>query len=169
MYTKMSVKSVSIIGILVAMEIVLARFSIHTWNLKIGFSFIPIVVAAIFYGPVTGGLVAAIGDIMSAFLFPVGAYFPGFTLTAFLTGIVFGIFLRKNRSVFTITLSVVVSQGVISQFFNTYWISFLYGSPYWSLFTIRIYQTVAMSLVQGVCILLISKRLMPVLKRYERN
>ncbi len=63
MQTKISVKSVSVVGFLVAMEIILARFSIHTWNLKIGFSFIPIVVAAIFYGPVAGGLVGAIGGI----------------------------------------------------------------------------------------------------------
>lgn len=165
MHTRMSVKSVSIIGILVAMEIILARFSIHTWNLKIGFSFIPIVVAAIFYGPVAAGLVGAIGDIISAFLFPVGAYFPGFTLTAFLTGVIFGWFLRKNVSVVNVVISVLIGQIVVSQFLNTYWISFLYGSPYWPLFTTRIYQTVAMSVVQIVCILLISKKLVPVLRR----
>ena len=55
MQTKINTKSVSIIGILVAMEIILARFSVHTWNLKIGFSFVPIAVAAIFYGPACGG------------------------------------------------------------------------------------------------------------------
>lgn len=165
MHTRMSVKSVSIIGILVAMEIILARFSIHTWNLKIGFSFIPIVVAAIFYGPVAAGLVGAIGDIIFAFLFPVGAYFPGFTLTAFLTGVIFGWFLRKNVSVVNVVISVLIGQIVVSQFLNTYWISFLYGSPYWPLFTTRIYQTVAMSVVQIVCILLISKKLVPVLRR----
>lgn len=54
MHTKMNVRSVSVIGILVAMEIILARFSIHTWNIKIGFSFVPIVVAAILYGPIAG-------------------------------------------------------------------------------------------------------------------
>ena len=77
MHTKMSVKSISIIGILVAMEIILVRFSIHTWNLKIGFSFIPVVVAAIFYGPVTAGLVGAIGDIMGSTPVSGWSIFPG--------------------------------------------------------------------------------------------
>ncbi len=141
MHTKMSVKSVSVVGLLVAMEIILARFSIHTWNIKIGFSFVPIVVAAIFYGPIAGGLVGAIGDVISAVLFPVGAYFPGFTLTAFLTGAVFGWFFRKKVSLGNVILSVLIAQVLISQVMNTYWISFLYGSPFWLLFLTRIYQT----------------------------
>ena len=168
MHTKMSAKSVSVIGVLVAMEMILARFfTIHTWNLKIGFSFVPVVVAAVFYGPVIAGLVAAIGDVYGAILFPVGAYFPGFTLTAFLTGAVFGLFLRKKLSTGNVILSVLTVQLIISQFLNTYWISFLYGSPYWPLFFTRIYQTAAMFVVQTVCIVLITRKLVPVLKRYE--
>lgn len=165
MHTKMSVKSISIIGILVAMEIILARFSIHTWNLKIGFSFIPVVVAAIFYGPVTAGLVGAIGDIMGYILFPVGAYFPGFTLTAFVTGMIFGFFLRKSQSVLNIVLAVLCVQIFVSQFMTTYWISFLYGSPYWALFATRIYQTAAMIAVEIISTLLIVKKVVPVLTR----
>lgn len=169
MHTKMSVKSVSIIGILVAMEIILARLSIHTWNIKIGFSFVPVVVAAIFYGPIAAGLVAAIGDVIGVVLFPVGAFFPGFTLTAFLTGIVFGLFFQKKVTVLHTIASVLIVQVLISQFLNTYWISFLYGSPYWPLFYTRIYQTAAMSVVQAVCILVIAKRVVPVLKQYEKE
>ena len=165
MHTKMSVKSISIIGILVAMEIILARFSIHTWNLKIGFSFVPVVVAAIFYGPVTVGLVGAIGDIMGYILFPVGAYFPGFTLTAFVTGMIFGFFLRKSQSVLNIVLAVLCVQIFVSQFMTTYWISFLYGSPYWALFATRIYQTAAMIAVEIISTLLIVKKVVPVLTR----
>ena len=165
MHTKMSVKSISIIGILVAMEIILARFSIHTWNLKIGFSFIPVVVAAIFYGPVTAVLVGAIGDIMGYILFPVGAYFPGFTLTAFVTGMIFGFFLRKSQSVLNVVLAVLCVQIFVSQFMITYWISFLYGSPYWALFATRIYQTAAMIAVEIISTLLIVKKVVPVLTR----
>lgn len=167
MHTKMSVRAVSVIGLLVAAEIILARFSIHTWNIKIGFSFVPIVVAAIFYGPAAGGLVAAIGDVISFILFPVGAYFPGFTLTAFLTGIVFGWFFRKKVTVWNAVLAVLVVQGLISQCFNTYMISVLYGSPFLPLFATRIYQTAAMAVVQTAGILLIDKKLLPILRKYE--
>ncbi len=164
--TKFNAKSISVIGVLVAMEIILARFfTIHTWNLKIGFSFVPIVMAAIFYGPLAAGFVAAIGDVISAVLFPVGAFFPGFTVTAFLTGIVFGVFLKKNTSVKNIICAVLIVQLAGSQFINTFWISFLYGSPFWPLFVTRIYQTVAMCVVQTGFTVLMAKKLVPVLRK----
>ncbi len=166
MSKKLTVKSVSIMGILVAAEIILARFTIHTWNFKIGFSFIPIVIAAILFGPIAGGMVAAIGDIISALLFPVGAFFPGFTLTAFLTGVLFGLFLKKKATFLNVLFSVLIVQGIISQFINTFFISFLYGSPYWPLFITRISQSAVLSVVQFVFIFLISNKLIPLLKKH---
>lgn len=167
MYTKVNARCVSVIGVLVALEIILSRFTIHTWNLKIGFSFVPVVVAAVFYGPVAAGLVGAIGDVLSAVLFPVGAFFPGFTFSAFLTGIVFGILLRKKQNLPNVLLSVAIVQLCISQGMNTFFISVLYGSPFRALFVTRMYQTLVMSVIQVVSIVLISKKLIPVLRKYE--
>lgn len=167
MHSKISVRSISMIGLLVAIEVVLSRFSIHTWNLKIGFNFIPIVVAAILYGPLTAGAIGAIGDIISFVLFPVGAYFPGFTFSAFLTGVLFGLLLKNSQSILQIVITVLLTQIFISLFLNTYWISFLYGSPYWPLFLTRIYQTIAMTVIQILTIIVLCRQLIPVLKTYQ--
>ncbi len=89
---------ITYIAVLTAMEVVLSRFlSINAWNLKIGFNFVPIVIAAMLMGPVAAGITAALGDFAGAMLFPIGAYFPGFTATAFLSGIVFGLFLYPSE------------------------------------------------------------------------
>ena len=143
---------------LVAMEIVLSRFlSISAWNTKIGFSFVPVVVAAMLYGPVAGGIVGALGDFIGAILFPIGAYFPGFTLTAFLMGVVFGFFLHREQTIPRILAAVAVNQCVLSLCLNTLWISILYGSPYGPLFLTRIVQTVILFAVQTVTIIAIAK------------
>lgn len=165
MNQKLTVKSYSIIGALVAMEIILSRFlSIHTWNLKIGFSFVPIVVTAMLFGGVYAGLVGAIGDIIGAILFPVGPYFPGFTITAFLNGVIFAFFLKKKPTFMNIVISVLLVQIVGSLGLNTFWISMLYGSPFWPLFATRIYQTIVMSVVQIVVTYVLSKKLIPVVR-----
>ena len=79
-------KELITLGLLTAVEVVLSRFcSISAWNIKIGFSFVPIAIGGILFGPLGGGLVGALGDFIGAVLFPIGPYFPGFTLTAFLT------------------------------------------------------------------------------------
>ena len=48
---KISISMLVTLGMLVAIEIVLSRFcSISAWNIKIGFSFVPVAVAAVLYG-----------------------------------------------------------------------------------------------------------------------
>lgn len=162
---RMNVRTVTLLGVLIAMEIVLSRFlSIHTWNTKIGFSFVPVVVAAMLFGAMEAGIVAAFADIIGAMMFPVGAYFPGFTLTAFLNGVVYAILLKKKASAGRIILAVLIVQIAGSLFLNTYWISVLYKSPYWPLFFTRIHQTFVMSLVQIAFILVLSRNVVPRLK-----
>lgn len=162
---RMNVRTVTLLSVLIAMEIVLSRFlSIHTWNTKIGFSFVPVVMAAMLFGAMEAGVVAAFGDIIGAMMFPVGAYFPGFTLTAFLNGVVYAILLKKKQSLGKIILAVLIVQITGSLLLNTYWISVLYGSPYWPLFFTRIYQTLVMSFVQVAVILVLSHNVIPRLK-----
>ena len=76
-------RTIVMLGLLTAIEIVLSRFcSISAWNIKIGLAFVPLVLAAILYGPLAGGAVGAVGDLSGALGFPIGASVPGFTLTA---------------------------------------------------------------------------------------
>lgn len=133
--------SVVIMGLLVATEIVLSRFaSVSAWNIKVGFAFIPVAVAAMMLGPVKGGLVGALGDFLGAILFPIGPYFPGFTFTSFLTGMVYGIFLYKRRNFMKALIAVVINQLILSLILNTLWISILYGSAFLPLLMTRILQ-----------------------------
>src|SRR5665647_1580567 len=80
------------IGLFIALEIILTRFlSINTPFIRIGFGFLPVAMLGIMYGPVWAGISYAIGDVLGMLIFPSGAFFPGFTLSAALTGIAFGI------------------------------------------------------------------------------
>ena len=136
-------------ALLIALEIVLSRFlSISAWNTKIGFAFLPVAVAALLLGPLEAGIVGALADFLGALLFPVGAYFPGFTLTAFLMGAVYGLCLHKKQGFWRILLAVALHQLVLSLGLNTLWISLLYGSPYGALLVSRLPQCALLSAVQ---------------------
>ena len=162
---KISTKKLTVMALLIALEIILSRFlSLSAWNTKIGFSFVPVVIAAILLGPVYAGIVGALADFVGAILFPIGAYFPGFTLTAFFMGLVYGLFLYKKQSLPRILGAVAVNQFVLSLVVNTYWISVLYGSPYGPLLVTRLVQTGILTVVQVIVIEVIVKAL-PRLKR----
>ena len=142
-------KTMVIVGLLVAVEVVLSRFcSISTWNLKISFSFLPAVLAAVLLGPVAAGTVGALGDFIGAVLFPIGPYFPGFTLTAFLTGLVFGWFLHKRQTLWRILGAVAFNLFVLSLLLQTVWISLLYDAPYMPLLLTRSVQCGIMAPIQ---------------------
>ena len=91
-----SVKKLVEISLLIALEVILTRFcSINTATLRIGFGFLPIAIIAMMYGPLSAGVAYALGDLLGMMIFPNGSYFPGFTLTAFLTGVIYGLVLFK--------------------------------------------------------------------------
>ena len=153
------------IACLVAIEIILSRFlSVSMWNMKIGFAFIPVVIAAILFGPIEAGITGAVADFLGAILFPIGAYFPGFTLTAFLVGITYGLFIHKSQTFKNIFTSILINQIFFSLLLNTLWISILYGTPYKSLLPVRTVQTIILIVVQTIIVKLIVKYI-PQLKR----
>ena len=155
---RISTKDLVIMAVLIAVEIVLSRFlSISAWNTKIGFAFVPVVIAAVLLGPVYAGIVGAVADLLGAVLFPIGAYFPGFTLTAFLTGLVYGLFLHKEQTIPRVIGAVAINQAILSLFLNTFWISVLYGSPFKPLLITRLPQTGILTVVQIVVIIVIAK------------
>lgn len=139
------------LALLVAIHILLSRFcSFNAWNLKIGFSFVPIFVAAYLYGPVSAATVGALGDFLGAVLFPIGPYFPGFTLTCALTGVIFGVLLHKKQNFARILAAAFLNQFVLGLLVNSLWISVLYQSPYLPLVATRWVQSAILTPVELV-------------------
>ncbi len=150
---KIDVKTMVSCAVLIAAAIVLSRFlSINTWNLKIGFTFIPVFLAGYLYGPVKGALVGGIADLLGAILVPIGAYFPGFTLTCALQGVTYGVFLRKKQTPSRILMAVGIVQLVLGLIVNTFWISIISGSPFKALLVTRLVQCLIMIPVEFVVI-----------------
>lgn len=155
---KFSTRTIVIIGAMTALSIVFSRFlSISAWNTKIGFSFAPIALAGMILGPVPGLITGALSDLIGALLFPSGAYFPGFTLTSALTGLVFGLFLYKDRTLLRVLWCVLINQLVMSLMLNTLWISVLYGTPFAALLATRSVQCLIVGPVQFVTIMAMGK------------
>ena len=151
-------RTIVCLGLLIAMHIVLSRFlSINAWNIKIGFSFVPIFIAAWLYGALGAILVGGLGDFLGAIMFPIGPYFPGFTLSCALSGLVFGLLLHQRRNPSRIVLAVCINQFGISLFLTTLWISILYGTPYMVLLGMRLVQAIILTIVEISTISLLSQ------------
>ena len=167
-----TLRKLIVCAMLAALAIILDRFVPITFteSLKVTLTFVPVVVAASFYGPVEGAVVWGIADLLGALMFPRGAYFPGFTVTSAIKGALFGIFLHTLREkmhvVPRVTIPTVINNFIIGLVIDTFWISILYDSnSYLGYFVSRIPQFIIIS-VMNVVIIMILEKILPSIKKY---
>ena len=85
-------------GLLSAIAIVLGFFKIPlTQIIEIRFMVLPVAAAGWLFGPVVGGLVGIVADVGGYLIKPTGPFFPGFTITSMLSGVIFGCVLYRRR------------------------------------------------------------------------
>lgn len=146
-----------VLAMLTAVEIVLSRFlSISLPTLKLSLSFLAVAFAAREYGPWGGAAVGAAGDFIGAILFPIGPYFPGFTLTAGLCGIVYGI-CHRYYSPFITLVAEFINNFILSAGLNTLWIMILYDDTLAALLPLRLFQATVTTAVGTVLLILMEK------------
>ena len=143
-----------VIAFLIALEVILTRFcSINTDILRIGFGFLPVAMVAMLYGPLWAGAAYAIGDLLGMMIFPTAGYFPGFTLTAFLTGCVYGVVLYgRPKTWLRILCAVLPVCLIINLCLDTLWLNITLGQGYLVLLPTRIFKCAVMIPIQTVLI-----------------
>ena len=171
-------KKVILAGLLLATLLVLSRFlSIKTPLLVISFSFVPIMLSAIWLGPKYSTLIAALGDFIGAILFPFGTYFPGFTVSSALVGLIYGLFLyrkpnqeiREGKFVLKLVTSSILNLGFINILLTSLWLHLLYGQAYLVIIGTRIVTQVIMLPIQVIVIYTLDRLTRPIMKKYFIN
>lgn len=162
--TKNYVTKLTCIALLIALDVILTRFlSVNTQFLRISLGMIPVALAGAVFGIVWGGLCGAVGDVLGMLIFPSGAYFPGFTLTAALTGMIYGIFLyRKNPDHHirnTVIASIIVCIGC-NLILDTLWLDILYGSGFLAILPARIIKCIINIPVYSVLVLILKDKVL---------
>ena len=127
-----SPRTLAISAMLAAVSVVLARFIIPMPNATTRFSLeaTPIILAGLLYGPLPGALVGLVADAVGC-LFSGYGYNPVFSVPPVMIGLCAGAmrFLIKNRlSYFRVLLTFLPAVIVGSILWQSWWLSFFYGS-----------------------------------------
>lgn len=158
-------KKIILSALLLASTIILGRIlSIRTPIITIGFSFVPIMLAGILLGWKYSTFIATLSDIIGALLFPTGTYFFGFTITAFLTGLTYGLLLyNKNgfelnkKFLIKLIISTIIVTGLLNGVLNTIWIIIITKGASKVIVPIRIVKQLVMAPIKIITILGITK------------
>ena len=121
-------------GLVCAMAIVLESLPIYLLgpSLKIYFSFLAVSLGCMCYGPVVGMMAGAIIDTVGFLLAGYGEpYFPGYLITAMLSGLIYGVMLYRQKPTLP---RIIVTRLIINYGSNvllgSVWKAMLYGKGY---------------------------------------
>lgn len=134
-------------GMMCALAIVLnmvASINVGPY-IRIGFSGLPNQAVAYLFGPAVGGIFGAALDVIKYMLKPDGAFFPGFTVSAALGGIIYGAFLYKRKlSLARVFAAQLLVKVVVNVLLNTLWLNMLYGKAFMAILPGRIISNAVM-------------------------
>lgn len=145
---KFSTQKLVLLALLVALNVVLGRFSLQLApevRLSV-FGFLPIALGGMLMGPGCGALVGAAGDIINYLLFThaYGAYFPGYTLTTALSGAWYGWVLHKHDITWPRALLAIAPVILLGEMgLNSLWVYMLYSKTFWAKLPMRLITNVA--------------------------
>lgn len=166
MQNKITPKDTVLLGLLIALKVVLARIAGLSFGIvKITFGFIGSSLTGLLFGPWIAAIAGALADLIGFFLFPQGTYFPGYTITAAISGLIYGFILYNKRPTVLRIFSAVALQAVIgSLLLNTLWTSILYNKAFLAILPARILKNVIVIPINTFLLYIIFRYLIAYLK-----
>ena len=124
------IQTIAFCGIMCALAVVINQLT--TINIgsyiRISFAELPNRVVEFLFGPAIGAIFGGILDVVKFMFNPTGPFFPGFTITSILTGLVYGgSFYHRKPSLLRIFLTVLAVKLVFAVGLNSLWLNILYG------------------------------------------
>lgn len=164
---------VVLIALLIALNIILVRFASLNLGplLRINFGFISIAIMGILFGPRSAAIGAALADFIGAIIFPTGgAYFPGFTLSALITGFIYGkMFYGHKLSISRIVLSNLLIIVIVQLLLNPLWLSMMTGKAFIALISARVIKSFLALPLESAIIMITYKYISPVFMKYAER
>lgn len=128
-------KKLIIMSLMVAISVILTRFlSIMIGNsIRLSFGYIPIIISGILTGPIGGALTGIASDLLGMLIRAQGGYFPGFTLSYALVGLIPGlIFYRsiQQQTFIKLLSTIIIIEIFVSLILNTLWLNIIIGKAF---------------------------------------
>lgn len=123
------IHSLAGMSMLISLSVVLSFFDLNlNESLRISFDFIAIALLGMLYGPFAGGICAGLSDIVAYLIKPTGPFFPGFTITSILGGIIYGVFFYKSKpDLWKAVAAKTLINLFLNSMLNTVWLSIMLG------------------------------------------
>ena len=156
-----------IAAMFVALNLAIDQFSLQiTPELKLSVGFVTGAMTGFLCGPSIAMLAGAITDVLAWMIRPVGPFFLGFTLTAALAGLIYGLVLYRCKFTFGRAL---LAKALINLICNigltTLWVSMLGGKAFFVLLPLRALKNLLLLPIEAFLLYLLGRGLETILTR----
>lgn len=164
---RFTTRQMTLAAMLIALQVVLGKLSVgDPAVLKVGLGFIATALIGYFLGPWTGGMAMVINDLISNTILSSGTlFFPGFTFSAFVSGVLAGMFLYNQKISWQRVLIYEFFQILITNvLFTTLWLYLMSLSSsstaqgFWALLTIRLPKEIITWPIEALVVLVILRQ-----------
>jgi ECF transporter S component (folate family) len=156
-----NVRTLTTAAMFAAISVVLGYFTIVLGDyIKIGFATVANQFVYYLFGPVVGMFFGGALDILKYLIKPTGPYFPGFTISAAIGGLIYGSLLYKRPiSLKRILVAELVVSIVCNMLLGTYWLTVMYGKGFFAILPMRVFKNLIMWPINSMIFYTIGKAL----------
>ena len=136
-------KRLSLMAMLIALQIVLSKFLMIqlTGSIRLSIDSVPILLSGIWFGPLAGGIVGLLSDLLGTLLFPTaGMYYPPLTVAFLLAGVCAGVLsklLKTKNQLLRAAFIVIPSEIAGSFLWKSFALSMLLDVPFFGMLAAR--------------------------------
>ncbi len=158
-------KRLSLMAMLIALQIVLSKFLMLqlTGSIRLSIDSVPILLSGIWFGPLAGGIVGLLSDLLGTLLFPTaGMYYPPLTAAFVLIGVCAGFLakiVKSKNGLLRAALIVIPAEIVGSYLTKSAALSALVQIPFPALLAARALPVVSIMIVNTLIVYLLDRLL----------
>lgn len=143
-------KNLVIAALLMTVGFILHFFTIPiTQFARLSLGFLVEASIGMLFGPIVGAMCGGLSDIINYLATPTGPYFPGFTISGILGGIIYGTVLyNKKITMIRCAIVAIIVTILIDIFLNTFWLFLLYGKSFYALLPLRAVKDLAVLIIK---------------------
>lgn len=162
-----SVRYLAFMAIMIALKTAFSFYYVPVGeNLRIYFTFLIVGIEGMVLGPVSAGLSGLITDLVSFLIHPTGPFFPGYTLSSILSGMIYGIFLfQPPCKLYKVCLAKLSVNLFVNIGLGSLWSAMLFSKGYYYYLAKSAIKNVLLLPIEIILLYLTLKVVLPHLKR----
>lgn len=162
-----SVRSLTVAALMTALTVAVGSLFIPVAdNLRLMFTYIPMSVGGMVCGPLMAMVIGLVSDLVGFVIHPTGAFFPGYTLSAVLGALAYGLaFYRQRPNIWRVLIVRGLVNLLVNAALGSVWSAVLMGKAYMFYLGKSLFKNIALLPIEAFIIHQVFRFVTPMLER----